>query len=340
MCDLSICIPTYNRSYYLDNCLNSIKLAKKEASLSLEVCISDNCSSEKIEPILEKYKKDINIIFNKNEENIGMGKNILKATSMARGKFCWLLGNDDLLLPNSLKKISELFKKFEDIDFYYVNSFHLQSEKLINYNHPINTQKINTNDLKKFSNFEKSQKLNFFQLIDPKKSYEFMLSFFLCIFKREHWEKNVNIINEKNINDPNKYTNFDNTAPHIKIWAKGFKNKKAYFFSEPLTINVHGPRAKDWGHLWAFVEGVTIPQVVDNYRREGLPFFQYLKCKNYALRRLIPSFFYMIKNSKNSNFKYVCLRKDFFYNLIYPMVYLSVIILSFKKIIFLIKKYL
>ena len=67
MFDLSICIPTYNRSYYLDNCLNSIKLAK-EASLSLEVCISDNCSSEKIEPILEKYKKDINIIFNKNEE--------------------------------------------------------------------------------------------------------------------------------------------------------------------------------------------------------------------------------------------------------------------------------
>ena len=51
MYDLSICIPTYNRSYYLDNCLNSIKLAKKETSLSLEICISDNCSTEKIEPI-------------------------------------------------------------------------------------------------------------------------------------------------------------------------------------------------------------------------------------------------------------------------------------------------
>ena len=340
MKDLSICIPTYNRSYYLDNCLNSIKLAKKETSLSLEVCISDNCSSEKIEPILEKYKDDMNIIFNKNIKNTGMGKNILKTVSMATGKFCWLLGNDDLLLPNSLKKISNLFEKYEDVDFYYINSFHLDSEKLANYNHPVNTQKIKTYNLKKFSNYEKSSRMNFFELIDPKKSYEFMLSFFLCIFKRKYWIKNVNVINEKDINDFNKYSNFDNTAPHSKIWAKGFKNKNAYFCSEPLTINVHGPRSKDWGNLYPFVEGVRIPQVLDNFRKEGLPFFRYLKCKNYALRRLIPSFFHMIKNRKNSNFQYVCLRKDFFYNLIYPMVYLSVIILSFKKIIFLIKKYL
>ena len=54
MIDLSICIPTFNRAYYLDNCLNSIKIAKKETDLSIEVCISDNCSTEKIEPILNK----------------------------------------------------------------------------------------------------------------------------------------------------------------------------------------------------------------------------------------------------------------------------------------------
>ena len=50
MKDLSICIPTYNRSYYLDNLL-SIKLAKKETNLSLEICISDNCSTKEIEPL-------------------------------------------------------------------------------------------------------------------------------------------------------------------------------------------------------------------------------------------------------------------------------------------------
>ena len=54
-------------------------------------------------------------------------------------------------------------------------------------------------------------------------------------FQKRTLEKNVNIINEKNINDYNKYTNFDNTAPHIKIWAKGFKNKNAYFCSETFN---------------------------------------------------------------------------------------------------------
>ena len=50
MIDLSICIPTYNRVFYLNNCLNSIKLAKKN-NLKIEVCISDNFSRK----ILKRY---------------------------------------------------------------------------------------------------------------------------------------------------------------------------------------------------------------------------------------------------------------------------------------------
>ena len=88
MVDLSICIPTYNRSYYLDNCLNSIKLAIEETDLN-EVCISDNYSEEKIDRIIKKYMKHFKIIL-KNSRNYGMEKNI-KKRSMGEGKFCWLL---------------------------------------------------------------------------------------------------------------------------------------------------------------------------------------------------------------------------------------------------------
>ena len=48
MYKLSICIPTYNRSKYLLNCLNSIFIAKRTSDLDFEVCISDNNSDEKI----------------------------------------------------------------------------------------------------------------------------------------------------------------------------------------------------------------------------------------------------------------------------------------------------
>ena len=55
----------YNRVFYLDNCLNSIKLANK-SNLKIEVCVSDNFSEENTEEVITKYKKYLNLNFNKN----------------------------------------------------------------------------------------------------------------------------------------------------------------------------------------------------------------------------------------------------------------------------------
>ena len=54
---LSICIPNYNRGKYLNNCLNSILLAKSFSSIKFEVCISDNGSTDNISSIVNYYKK-------------------------------------------------------------------------------------------------------------------------------------------------------------------------------------------------------------------------------------------------------------------------------------------
>ena len=40
-----------------------------------------------------------------------MGKNIISAVSMAKGEFIWVIGNDDLLLPNTLKKLNKITVK-------------------------------------------------------------------------------------------------------------------------------------------------------------------------------------------------------------------------------------
>jgi glycosyltransferase involved in cell wall biosynthesis len=340
MIDLSICIPTYNRSYHLNNCLNSIKLAKENSDLKIEVCISDNSSEENTEEVVKKYRSNFALNFNKNKKNLGMAQNILKVVSMAKGKFCWLLGNDDIVLNNSFNKFSDLLKNNFDVDFFYVNSYQLNLKEIINLDHPINPVNLNLKNLKKFSSYEKSEKLNFFELIDHKKSFEFIMSMFLCIFKRQIWEDNLNVIDKEKISDLQQYSNLHNTAPHSLIWARGFKNKIAYFSAEPFTANVHGPRSDDWGKLYPFIEGIRIPQILDNFRKEGLPFISYIKSKNFTMRRLIPSFIYMIKSRQVSNFKYVSIKRDLIYNLIYPMVYISVLILLFKKIVFFIKSLL
>ena len=108
---VSICIPTYNRIHCLNNCLNAIYISKKNFDHEFEVCISDNCSTEDVEKVINVYKDKINIKFKKNKENIGLGKNVLEAVSMAKGDYAWILGNDDFILPNTLEKLYQLVLK-------------------------------------------------------------------------------------------------------------------------------------------------------------------------------------------------------------------------------------
>jgi nucleoside-diphosphate-sugar epimerase len=53
---LSICIPTYERTACLNNCLNSIYIAKKNFNIDFEVCISDNNSGTKVNKIVNNYE--------------------------------------------------------------------------------------------------------------------------------------------------------------------------------------------------------------------------------------------------------------------------------------------
>lgn len=335
---LSICIPTYNRVFHLENCLNSISLAKDDSSIQLEVCVSDNNSEEEVIPIINRYKDKLNLIFNKNNKNIGMGGNIIKSVSISSGDFVWILGNDDIILPDSLNHLELLINNNKDIDFYYINSFNAD-ENLIT-EHPVNTKKINLSLLNKFSSYKKNEKLNFFELIDPRKSFEFMLSMNLCVFRRVNWIENLDVIDLKKILDTELYSNFDNTAPHIKIWSKAFMDKKAYFFSKPLSINVHGPRSQDWGHLYPFVEAVRTPQVLDCYRKDGLSFFRYIICKSFALRRFFPSFYRILKDPKKTGFKYINIYNDIISNLIYPSIYICGIFFLVRRIFIIIKNFI
>ena len=124
---ISICIPTYNRSQSLLNCLNSLSL---QTNHDFEVCISDNCSNDDIESFIEPYKKKLKIKFSKNTENLGAALNFLKVASMAENEFVWFIGDDDLLMPNAVEDITNLINKNRDCDFFWVNSNHLNSDYL------------------------------------------------------------------------------------------------------------------------------------------------------------------------------------------------------------------
>ena len=329
---LSICIPNFNRSDSLENCLNSIAIASDNVKdFKFEVCISDNCSENlrKIKQIIFKYKKILKINFKSNNKNIGFALNAIKVISMSKGKYCWLIGNDDLILPNTLNDIKKLFLNHLNLDFFFVNSFFLKNKNLKKYGQPLNTKKINLKNLDSISRLKYDKICDFWEVIDNKVSWDFLIGIFLSIFKRDKWIKSLKILNFNNLKDKKIWSNFENTCIHPIILASAFKKSKVYCCSKPLTINLIGER--EWSHLYEFIEIVRIPELLDFYYLQGMPLYRYLKCKNFALRNFF-NFFIKILTKKKGGLEYFSFRKHFFYNLIYPNVYLSPFYFLTRKI--------
>lgn len=110
---LSICIPTYNMGNYLDiNLKEILRLSSKfDLNHKIEICISDNNSTDDTEMIVGKYiNKNIDIKYHKNQNNIGADRNFLKSVEISSGKFSWIMGADDILLEEVLIDILDLIK--------------------------------------------------------------------------------------------------------------------------------------------------------------------------------------------------------------------------------------
>ena len=328
---LSICVPTFNRPGCLENCLNSIQIAKKNFKIKFNVCISDNSAKNINYKIIKKYKRNLSITYKKNKKNIGRVLNMIQAVKLSNAKFIWLIGDDDLLMPNSFKIIKQIIskKKNKDVDFFYFNSACIDSKYIFSKKHPFNTNML-PKKLKKFSLYDNEKKLKFYQLINPNISFDFLGGMFLSIFKREMWNKNKNTLNKNFIRNTKTFTNFDNTFPHIKIFAKAFMRSNAYFCKRITSVNLSGIR--EWNEYWPLIQSVRMIEMLENYRINGLSLWRYFYCKNFALRNFLPDYFKLIINRKKLGLTNINFTKLFFKNLLYPNVYLSIFYFIIRKI--------
>ena len=86
-----------------------------------------------------------------------------KVISIASGEFVWAIGDDDLLTPDALKFVEDLFIRYSDVDFYFVNSFHLDYKYLKNFNSDDEILNLPTNmeKLSKKQNEDEDYPMNF-----------------------------------------------------------------------------------------------------------------------------------------------------------------------------------
>lgn len=103
---LSLCIPIYNRLEYLKRMLERFLEDKILFEETIDLLISDNCSTDDLESCVNEFKsKELKITYNRNQKNLGPDGNFLYCFNHAKGKYCWLLGSDDIPVKGFLNSL-------------------------------------------------------------------------------------------------------------------------------------------------------------------------------------------------------------------------------------------
>jgi len=119
---VSICVPTYNRSNLIGELLDSI-LA--QTYTNFEVIITDNSDNLKTKELIESKYQDERIKYFKNEKNLGMDGNTLKALSFVSGEYFTFTPDDDVWIDKyKLEKQVKILNE-SNLNCCFSNALHI-----------------------------------------------------------------------------------------------------------------------------------------------------------------------------------------------------------------------
>lgn len=112
---ISICIPTYNRADALQDCLESIVGSKAYDDNEVEIVVSDNQSTDGTREFMMQFaKKYKNVVYNRNEINIGGERNFIKVLSIAHGKLLKLHNDYCVFTENGIGDLLNIAKNEDE----------------------------------------------------------------------------------------------------------------------------------------------------------------------------------------------------------------------------------
>lgn len=118
---LTIAIPTYNRAVWLDCTLDILRREVLGFGDQIEVLVSNNASTDDTAAIIARHRSEDGITFFEQAENIGAVRNIQFLTKHARGKYLWVLGDDDFIYHGFLSRLLKLMVQNLDAALIFVH---------------------------------------------------------------------------------------------------------------------------------------------------------------------------------------------------------------------------
>lgn len=130
---LTISIPTYNRSSFLEVCLQKLKLSFLKLSDSdrslVSIFISDNSDNNDSMILVHSGILDgIDFVYFKNENNIGSDQNLANCYSKPKSDYVMLIGDDDYVEDYFFEKTLPLLK-LEKFDIIFLKHYGLTNHR-------------------------------------------------------------------------------------------------------------------------------------------------------------------------------------------------------------------
>jgi len=301
---LSICIPTYNRAHLLESALYSLAPQVKAASPDVELIVSDNCSTDNTQEIVERAREWGPIRYYRNTQNEGAARNILRLTNeLASGEFAWILCDDDLVRPDGVGSVLTVLKAYPDVDYIFVNV----SPKHHNERHALSGL-ISGADFPellptKARNLEDRYVERWEEMIDPDIDEVFLGSAMCSVFRLSCWMEHQL---ELDINDE-VFSSLDQTYPHAVILAHTMRGRKAYYIGYPHIITFFGKQ--EWLGYLPLIITVRLQELLDLYRHLGIEKERVERCRQFLLSYSIGSLQAILRDPNTPGRRYFSLCK-------------------------------
>ncbi|HEL1907892.1 TPA: glycosyltransferase family 2 protein [Streptococcus suis] len=103
MATISVCVPVYNSSTYLRECIESIR---NQTFKDLEIiCVDDGSTDDSLEILKEFQRKDPRVQLIVQERNMGVGVARNRAIDLASGQYMSFIDSDDFIEPEMFEEL-------------------------------------------------------------------------------------------------------------------------------------------------------------------------------------------------------------------------------------------
>ncbi len=124
----TIGMPTYKRCDLLRQSLNS---ALGQSASDYEIVVSDDASPDATEEVVRSFGERVR--YHRNEQNIGMWPNFVRALELAQGEYFSWLQDDDLIHRDFVRRALESFARAPDIVYYAAFALHDHSPTSVHW---------------------------------------------------------------------------------------------------------------------------------------------------------------------------------------------------------------